>query len=93
MNNEVNGMDDATAEFLDEQYDQTEEYVPSVPIKVRDTTYYAGLIVSAIGFIVVNSAAVLMEDPTAVVVIAGNVVSAMGLLSSGLGVKFRPGKL
>lgn len=88
-----NYMDDSTAEFLDEQYEQTEAYVPAVPVKVRDVAYYTGLAVSAIGLVVVNSAAAVMEDPTAVVVIAGNVISAVGLVSSGLGVKFRPGKI
>jgi len=69
------------------------EYTPTVPVKVRDAVYYTGLAIAAIGFIVTNSAAAIMADPVAVVVIAGNVTAAAGMVAAGLGVKYRPGKI
>lgn len=76
---------------MDEQYVEPEEvYTPKVSEKARTAIYYVGLAVAALTFVVSGSAAVVMEDPTAVVTISGLTGTAFAGIAAGTGVAYRP---
>lgn len=72
--------------------DETGAYVPTVPPKVRAGVYYSGVFVAFASFITAGAAAVLMEDASAVVTIAGLVGTGWGGVAAALGVAYRPTK-
>lgn len=78
------------ATFLGNQ--EVVDYVPTVNPMTRTVVYVVGLAVAFLSFVVAGSAPVLMDDPTAVVTIAGLVGSGFGTLAAGLGVAYRPTK-
>lgn len=68
--------------------------IPAIPRKVRDIAYIGGLIVAATTQLAVITIGVLHPAAAEGATIIGNgVLSAAGIIVSGLGVIYRPGKL
>lgn len=67
-------------------------YTPTIPPVVRTVTYYAGVAIAFLAFVVSGTAALLMEDPLAVVGISGLIGTGFGLVASSFGVAYRPTK-
>lgn len=67
-------------------------YEPKVPAKVRDIAYFTGLATSALILLSVGVVRIWIPELAAQVSETGVVVgSAVGLITNGLGVVYRPG--
>lgn len=75
------------------EHAQEEEHKPKVPAKVRDVAYFIGLGVSFTAFVGSGLALLVLDDPLGATVAAsiGLVSSGYSIISSGLGVAYRPG--
>ena len=63
---------------------------PTFSPRIRTAVYVVGLAVAFLTFVVAGAAAVIMDDPSAVVTIAGLVGTGFAGVASGLGVAYRP---
>lgn len=69
------------------------DYQPTIPNKVRDAAYIGGLIVSAVVGIAVATVSTLAPDAAAgASTIGTSILTGAGIIVSGLGVAYRPGK-
>lgn len=68
-------------------------YAPTIPPKVRDAAYIAGLAVTACTGLVTGLVGVWAPDYAAQAAQTGNIVlTAAGVVIGGLGVVYRPGR-
>lgn len=68
------------------------DYQPTIPSKVRDVAYIAGLIVTAVVGLAVTVVSVVVPDVQAQAAQIGTAtLTATGIIVSGLGVVYRPG--
>ena len=70
-----------------------EPYNPSVSAKVRDYAYFIGLAVAFLSFTIAGIAQVWFDSATGTAIAAtvGMISSGYNIISSGLGVVYRPG--
>jgi hypothetical protein len=67
-------------------------YQPTIPAKVRDAAYIAGLIVTGVVATTVPTVSAIWPDIAGVAAQIGTaVLSGVGLIVAGLGVVYRPG--
>lgn len=91
---EAAGALDTTGDFtsLAEATTLEGDYQPTIPARVRDGAYIAGLIVTGVVAMTVPTVSALVPDVAGVAAQIGTaVLSGVGLIVSGLGVVYRPG--
>jgi len=69
-----------------------ENYKPTVPTVVRTATYYIGVAITFLSFIVSGIAALVMVDPLVVIGTSGLIGTGFGLVTASFGVAYRPTK-
>ena len=67
-----------------------DEFAPSFSPKFRTNVYVSGVVVGFLSFVTAGAAAVTMDDPTAVITIAGLIGTGWGTVSAAFGVAYRP---